>query len=333
LVPVRVELSHSQYTAPPAPSSSTNSSSSSNSTAAGAPAGCRIVALSAAKFHSAVVTEDGRLYTFGFGRGGRLGHGDFHIHSGSSSAQVCAWVFGGQGAVRSVRVCMWWCVIGCTDPSCVHLSTPADNLQRHPPEPLVFAAAATTLCFPPNNRSCRVRCWALVVGVWCVCQQPSTTRWLPPVGVRCSAGAATRTGGWATLLWTHSQHPGSECVASGFVVLHGGASAAAAAVAEATPAVAAAVAQACCKPRDNASLLVQIIFIDPPVPPFLPPPLSWWRPAVLFCAVLCQGCWSAAPPARGVCVCRQQALCCCHLSWGGVDLGGQRQCTAGLWHQ
>lgn len=32
-----------------------------------------IVLLSAAKFHSAAVSEDGRLWTFGWGRGGRLG--------------------------------------------------------------------------------------------------------------------------------------------------------------------------------------------------------------------------------------------------------------------
>jgi alpha-tubulin suppressor-like RCC1 family protein len=63
-----------------------NSSSSEAAAAAPLPAD-RIVAVSAAKFHSAVVMSDGRLYTFGYGRGGRLGHADFHIHSGSS-AQV-----------------------------------------------------------------------------------------------------------------------------------------------------------------------------------------------------------------------------------------------------
>ena len=32
-----------------------------------------IVQIAAAKFHSAAVTRDGRLFTWGFGRGGRLG--------------------------------------------------------------------------------------------------------------------------------------------------------------------------------------------------------------------------------------------------------------------
>ncbi len=47
--------------------------------------GKRVVSLSAAKFHSAAVTEDGFLYTWGFGRGGRLGHPGAHLHSGESA--------------------------------------------------------------------------------------------------------------------------------------------------------------------------------------------------------------------------------------------------------
>ncbi|KAG0555654.1 hypothetical protein KC19_12G185700 [Ceratodon purpureus] len=51
---------------------------------------CRLDALqtldvtyvAAAKFHSAAVTASGDVYTWGFGRGGRLGHPDFDIHSG-----------------------------------------------------------------------------------------------------------------------------------------------------------------------------------------------------------------------------------------------------------
>ncbi|KAL4535240.1 hypothetical protein Ndes2437A_g05967 [Nannochloris sp. 'desiccata'] len=47
--------------------------------------GKRVISLSAAKFHSAAVTEDGFLYTWGFGRGGRLGHPGAHLHSGESA--------------------------------------------------------------------------------------------------------------------------------------------------------------------------------------------------------------------------------------------------------
>lgn len=32
-----------------------------------------VVQIAAAKFHSAAVTKDGRVFTWGFGRGGRLG--------------------------------------------------------------------------------------------------------------------------------------------------------------------------------------------------------------------------------------------------------------------
>eukprot|EP00887_Chlorella_sp_A99_P006446 scaffold3.g6446.t1 len=41
--------------------------------------------LSAAKFHSAAVTAEGALYTWGWGRGGRLGHPEAHVHSGESA--------------------------------------------------------------------------------------------------------------------------------------------------------------------------------------------------------------------------------------------------------
>ena len=34
----------------------------------------------ASKFHSVAVTASGELYTWGFGRGGRLGHPEFDIH-------------------------------------------------------------------------------------------------------------------------------------------------------------------------------------------------------------------------------------------------------------
>ncbi|KAL6974735.1 hypothetical protein U1Q18_013041 [Sarracenia purpurea var. burkii] len=42
--------------------------------------GAFIKIISAAKFHSVAVTASGEVYTWGFGRGGRLGHPDFDIH-------------------------------------------------------------------------------------------------------------------------------------------------------------------------------------------------------------------------------------------------------------
>lgn len=47
--------------------------------------GERVVALAAGKFHSAAVTADGRLMTWGWGHGGRLGHPEAHIHCGESA--------------------------------------------------------------------------------------------------------------------------------------------------------------------------------------------------------------------------------------------------------
>lgn len=46
--------------------------------------GCYIKLVSAAKFHSVAVSSHGEVYTWGFGRGGRLGHPEFDIHRYSS---------------------------------------------------------------------------------------------------------------------------------------------------------------------------------------------------------------------------------------------------------
>ncbi|KAG7580547.1 Regulator of chromosome condensation RCC1 [Arabidopsis suecica] len=42
--------------------------------------GCFIKLVSAAKFHSVAISSHGEVYTWGFGRGGRLGHPEFDIH-------------------------------------------------------------------------------------------------------------------------------------------------------------------------------------------------------------------------------------------------------------
>ncbi|CAL1382369.1 unnamed protein product [Linum trigynum] len=56
--------------------------------------------LSAAKFHSIAVSDRGEVYTWGFGRGGRLGHPDFDIHSGQAAVITPRQVLSGIGCRR-----------------------------------------------------------------------------------------------------------------------------------------------------------------------------------------------------------------------------------------
>lgn len=62
----------------------------------------QIVAISAAKFHSAAVSVDGRLLTWGWGRGGRLGKACWrHVSQCIPSASIS-----GEGQqLRSTAVC------------------------------------------------------------------------------------------------------------------------------------------------------------------------------------------------------------------------------------
>ncbi|KAL4323331.1 hypothetical protein GQ457_11G014910 [Hibiscus cannabinus] len=62
--------------------------------------GSIIKLISAAKFHSVAVTSHGKVYTWGFGRGGRLGHPDFDIHSGQAAIITPRQVTCGLGTRR-----------------------------------------------------------------------------------------------------------------------------------------------------------------------------------------------------------------------------------------
>ncbi|KAK8542910.1 hypothetical protein V6N12_015488 [Hibiscus sabdariffa] len=62
--------------------------------------GSIIKLISAAKFHSVAVTSHGKVYTWGFGRGGRLGHPDFDIHSGQAAIITPRQVTCGMGTRR-----------------------------------------------------------------------------------------------------------------------------------------------------------------------------------------------------------------------------------------
>ncbi|XP_027357725.1 uncharacterized protein LOC113867015 isoform X2 [Abrus precatorius] len=65
--------------------------------------GSMIKMISAAKFHSVAVTARGEVYTWGFGRGGRLGHPDFDIHSGQAAVITPRQVIGlGSRRVKAI---------------------------------------------------------------------------------------------------------------------------------------------------------------------------------------------------------------------------------------
>ncbi|KAJ3707271.1 hypothetical protein LUZ61_010976 [Rhynchospora tenuis] len=59
--------------------------------------------VAASKFHSVAIGGKGELYTWGFGRGGRLGHPDFDIHSGQAAVITPRQVMLGLGS-RCVKV-------------------------------------------------------------------------------------------------------------------------------------------------------------------------------------------------------------------------------------
>ncbi|KAJ4970636.1 hypothetical protein NE237_003735 [Protea cynaroides] len=62
--------------------------------------GSSVKLVSAAKFHSVAVGTRGEVYTWGFGRGGRLGHPDFDIHSGQAAVITPRQVTFGVGSCR-----------------------------------------------------------------------------------------------------------------------------------------------------------------------------------------------------------------------------------------
>ncbi|GAV77296.1 RCC1 domain-containing protein/Ank_2 domain-containing protein [Cephalotus follicularis] len=65
--------------------------------------GSFIKLVSAAKFHSVAVSARGEVYTWGFGRGGRLGHPDFDIHSGQAAVITPRQVMGlGARCVKAI---------------------------------------------------------------------------------------------------------------------------------------------------------------------------------------------------------------------------------------
>ncbi|KAF3773894.1 Inhibitor of Bruton tyrosine kinase [Nymphaea thermarum] len=62
--------------------------------------GTHVKFVAAAKFHSVAVGASGELYTWGFGRGGRLGHPDFDVHSGQAAVITPRQLSSGLGSRR-----------------------------------------------------------------------------------------------------------------------------------------------------------------------------------------------------------------------------------------
>jgi hypothetical protein len=59
----------------------------------------QVINVSAGRFHSLAVTKCGRVYSWGHGRGGRLGHGDEEVRM---IPTVCVW--GGGGAFTYTKL-------------------------------------------------------------------------------------------------------------------------------------------------------------------------------------------------------------------------------------
>lgn len=155
-----------------------------------------VVALVAAKFHSAAVTAEGKLLTWGWGRGGRLGE------RWEALADECMHVLGmtrcGAAPVPAMHSIMHvshgtsFCLIA--GPCCLQATmTSTSTAVRAPPS-----------C-PGPWRHCRGRWWS---------QSPrrSTTPLPSRRRVTCTRGAPTATASWATAS-TRSPHPASACSA------------------------------------------------------------------------------------------------------------------------
>lgn len=145
-----------------------------------------VVQIAAAKYHSAAVTADGKLLTWGFGHGGRLGHPEHYIHSGERAVitpqQVTS--LGRKQVLPGSRIPTSFPPLSFRP----LLSSPCSIPSPPPHHP-----APSRIASPPHRSP-----W------W---QWPSTTASSRPCKGRYSHGAATATGSWATPAQRARQSP------------------------------------------------------------------------------------------------------------------------------